>query len=229
MVSKVKKTRGRRMTRKAVATETVEGLHASFGKLDAYVRTLIAKGCTDSKLSACIRKEWSSLFHSDISTPAIRGMIRHYRSVHKKNRKTRRNQRGGMAPMDWTMSQGTTEQVHGRFPVEIGVSPQAIRALDMGRFFESTGGRTCNSTGGHAAPGQAGGSAAAAAGWGHFPASVPRNPIEAVGSTLQGAPITNPHASPVSPTTNLAVYNPDVYPAKDLMPISTLGPVFTPY
>ena len=228
MVSR--KAKGRRVTRKASAGATVEGLHASFEKLDGSVRSMIAKGCTDSKLASCIRKEWSRLFHTDVSVPAVRGMIRHYRSVHKNLRATRRKQRGGMAPTDWNMAQGTN-QVYGRFPVEIGTSPQAVRSLDMGRFFESNGGRTCNSTGGHApgSIGQAGGSAGESAMQGHFMASVPRNPIEAVGSTLQGAPITNPPASPVSPTTNLAVYNPNVYPARDLMPISTLGPVFSPY
>lgn len=199
-------------TRKATR-QTVEGLHASFDKLDTKVQSMIKKGCTDSQLASCIRKEWSGLFHTDLSTPAVRGMVIHYRAVHKSSKKTRK-QRGGMAPVDWTMGQGVTE-VYGRFPVEIGTTPQTIRALDLGRFFESTGGRTCNATGGHAA--QMGGV--------HFPATVPRNGLEIIGSTLQGAPITNPVATPVSSSANTSTFNPLPYDAKSVTMINTMAPI----
>ena len=224
----------RRKTRKAV-TATVEGLHASFGALDTKVRAMIMKGCTDRQLTSCIRKEWSGLFHTDLSTPAVRGLMMHYRAVHKGNRKTRKQkQKGGMAPMDWNMAQGTTNPVYGRFPMEIGTTPQAIRGLDLGRFFESTGGRTCNATGGHPAPtstgnpgsGQGGGSFAAAVAQGHFPATVPRNTLEVLGSTLQGAPIRDPPADPVSATTHLSTYTPQPYDARALMQIDTMAPVY---
>jgi hypothetical protein len=199
-------------TRKASRRQTVEGLHASFTNLDTKVRAAIKKGCTDAQLACCIRYVWSSLFHTDLSTPAVRGMVLHYRAVHSK--KTRK-QRGGMAPVAWTMGQGVTDQVYGRFPAEIGTTPQTIRALDLGRFFESNGGRTCNTTGGHAA--QMGGV--------HYPATVPRNSLEIIGSTLQGAPITNPIATPVSSTANTSTFHPLPYDAKSLMMINTMAPI----
>lgn len=216
----------RRKTRKAV-TATVEGLHASFHRLDEKVRAMITKGCTDRQLTSCIRKEWSGLFHTDLSTPAVRGLVMHYRAIHRGKKKTRK-QRGGMAPMNWVQGQGTTDPVYGRFPMEIGTTPQAIRGLDLGRFFESTGGRTCNTTGGHPAPGQGqnGGSFAAALAQGHFPATVPRNTLETIGSSLQGAPITNPPSDPVSATTHLSTYTPQPYDARALMQIDTMAPVY---
>lgn len=219
----------RRKTRKAV-TATVEGLHASFGKLDEKVRAMIMKGCTDRQLTSCIRKEWSGLFHTDLSTPAVRGLVMHYRAVHKGTRKTRKQkQKGGMAPMGWNMAQGTTNPVYGRFPMEIGTTPQAIRGLDMGRFFESNVGRTCNTTGGRPAPSQGkqgGGSFAAAMAQGHFPATIPHNTIQTIGSSLQGAPIVNPPADPVSATTHLSTYTPQPYDARALMQIDTMAPVY---
>lgn len=218
----------RRKTRKAV-TATVEGLHASFHRLDQKVHTMITKGCTDRQLITCIRKEWSGLFHTDLSTPAVRGLVMHYRALHKGARKTRKQkQKGGMAPMNWTLGQGTTDPVYGRFPMEIGTTPQTIRGLDLGRFFESNTGRTCNTTGGHPAPSQSqgGGSFAAAMAQGHFPATIPHNTIQTIGSSLQGAPIVNPPADPVSATTHLSTYTPQPYDARALMQIDTMAPVY---
>ena len=220
----------RRKTRKAV-TATVEGLHASFHRLDQKVHAMITKGCTDRQLTSCIRKEWSGLFHTDLSTPAVRGLVMHYRALHKGARKTRKQkQKGGMAPMNWTLGQGTTDPVYGRFPVEIGTSPQAIRGLDLGRFFESNTGRTCNTTGGHPAPNQSqsqgGGSFTAAMAQGHFPATIPHNTIQTIGSSLQGAPIVNPPADPVSATTHLSNYTLQPYDARALMQIDTMAPIY---
>jgi len=222
--------RGRK-TRKAGGV-TVEGLHSSFAKIDDKVKALIAKGKTDSDLVCCIRKVWSEQFHMDLSLPAVKGMITHYRAVHgSKTRKTRKSsQKGGMAPLDWTMGQGTTDHVYGRFPVEIGTTPQAISALDLGRFVESRGGRSCDATGGHAAPGQQlGGGMLDTLFMGHAPASVPRNFVETGISAVQGRPIMNPDASPVAAKLPLATYAPRAYDAGAISSISSLASVYKPY
>ena len=210
----------------------MEGLHASFGKIADKVKALIEKGATDSKLVSCIKNAWMDQFHMELSLPAVKGMIMHYRAVNGpvSKRKTRKAQRGGMAPIDFTMGQGVTDHVYGRFPVEMGTTPQVVQALDLGRFYESTGGRSCNATGGHVAPGsQGGGGILDAVMQGHAAGSVPRNYLETGVSTAQGAPITNPAAGPVSAHSNLAVYAPRAYDPSAISSISSLAPVFKGY
>ena len=221
--------RGRK-TRKAGGA-TVEGLHSSFSRIDDKVRALIAKGKTDSDLVDCIRKAWSEQFHMDLSLPAVKGMIMHYRAVHgSKARKTRKSQRGGMAPYDYSMGQGITDQVYGRFPIEMGTTPQVVKGLDLGRFYENRGGRSCDATGGHAAPaGQLGGGVLDAVFMGHVPGSVPRNIVETGVSAVQGRAIMNPSASPVSASVPLASYAPKAYDTGSISSISSLASVYKPY
>lgn len=231
-------------TRKAKGA-TVEGLHSSFDKIDTKVKAMIVKGSTDSELARCIQNGWEEQFHMELSMPAVKGLIMHYRAVHPrgKGRKTRK-QRGGMAPYTegWTMGQGITDNVYGRFPVEIGTTPQVLKALDLGRFYESTGGRSCNATGGHAAPGQQmgglrrsrnrkqrGAGLFDAFTMGHAPASVPRNIMETSVSTVQGHPIANPSASPVAGTVPLATYEPKPYDTSAISSISSLQSLYKPY
>jgi hypothetical protein len=153
-----------RKTRKARGL-TVETLHASFERIDKKVHALIAKGATDSDLACCLHKSWKEQFHMPVSGSAVKALIMHYRAVHsgpggKKTRKQKRsqkNQSGGMAPVDYMMGQGLTSQSFGRFPVEMGTTPSVIADLDLGRFYESNAGRSCNTTGGHNALNQRGG------------------------------------------------------------------------
>ena len=252
MVSRRNKHSGsRRATRKAKSA-TVEGLHSSFGKIDGKVKSMIAKGTTDSELARCIQKAWSEQFHMGLSMPAVKGLILHYRAVHPagSKRKTRK-QRGGMAPLGWTMGQGTTDFTYGRFPVEIGTTPQVLKALDLGRFYESNGSRSCDATGGHAAlatpgprmqaPGQQMGGKRSgysrkqrgagvfdALGMGHAPASVPRNVMETTVSAVQGHPIMNPPPSPVSATTSMAAFAPKPYDTSSISSISSLASIYKP-
>jgi hypothetical protein len=219
--------RSARKTKKGARAATVEGIQASFQSIDTKVKTLIAKGGTDSALATCIRNAWDEQFHMDLSPAAIKGMIVHYRAVHK-GRGTRRKQKGGMAPLDWTMGQGTTAHVYGRFPVEIGTTPQVVRALDLGRFYENRVGRALDTTGGHPAPGQKGAGLFDALAMGHAPASVPRNFMEMGVSAIQGAPITNPAPSPVSAHVPLATAAPASYDATSISSISSLAPIYKP-
>lgn len=230
--------KSRRGSRKSRGYASVEGLHTSFNMIDGKVKELIAKGATDSDLAYCIKKAWTAQFHMDISAPAVKGMIMHYRAVHGKGhpaagRKTRkakgRKQKGGMAPIDYTMGQGTTDFVYGRFPVEIATTPQVIRALDNQRFFESNGSRACNTTGGHAAQGQNGGGLFDSLAMGFSPASVPRNFVETSVSAVQGAPIANPDPSPVSARVALTPFDQRAYAADRVASITQLKHVYPGY
>ena len=215
MVTRGRNRRGVRKTKKGDRSATVEGIHASFQSIDARVKSLIEKGGTDSALATCIRNAWDEQFHMDLSQAAVKGMIVHYRAIHK-GRGTRRKQKGGAAPLDWTMGQGTTAYVYGRFPVEMGATPQAVRALD--RFYE-------NPIRGN---NQKGAGIFDALAMGHAPASVPRNVIESGVSTAQGAPILNPASSPVSAVVPLASAAPAAYDATSITSISSLAPIYRP-
>ena len=152
------------MTRKAGRSTkgdsmSVEGLHASFEKIDGKIRALVQKGASTTELAACIRRSWAHHFQRPLSEAAVQGLVTHYRAIYPGPKKTRKNKRGGqtggMAPLDYQVGQGLTTDPYGIFPSEMG--RVAVSALDNERFFESPVGRHCNTTGGYAAPGQAGG------------------------------------------------------------------------
>jgi hypothetical protein len=67
-----------------------------------------------------IDKTWENLFHHGLSAAALKGLTMHYRALYRSRRTRKNKQRGGMAPLDWTLGQGTTAPVYGSFPVEIG-------------------------------------------------------------------------------------------------------------
>lgn len=201
--------KGHRVTRRAGKgmVMSVEALQSSFSAIDMKVARAIQARASDAELVSAIQSAWHAQFHRPLSLAATRGLVEHYRAVHREEgvskRRTRRagrrgrGQRGGMAPIDWGMGQGTTVPVYGSFPVEVGMSAQAVRALDVGRFFESPISRACDKTGGMDAPNQSGGGLLDAMGLGHVPASVPRNVLEMGVSAVQGAPIANPPSDPM--------------------------------
>jgi hypothetical protein len=212
---------------------TVEGLHASFEKIDKRVRDMIDRGKSDSELSCCIRKAWNEQFHRALSAPAVTGMVSHYRAVYsapggkRKTRKAQKAQRGGMAPLDWTMGPGTTQAVYGSFPVEMGATPSVVKSLD--RFFEDPVSRSCDRTGGYAPPTQAGGGLLGSALMGHMPASVPHNFLETGVSALQGRTIANPAPSPVASHVAGSVYTPRAFDPSPISQITSLSPVYAAY
>jgi hypothetical protein len=238
MVSKSRSSKNRgskRVTRRSRDNKhmTVEGLHASFEKIDDKARAGINRGMTDSDLAACIGRTWTEQFHMDLSPAAVRGLVTHYRAIHRGTsgkRKTRKaSQRGGMAPLSYTMGPGVTDVVYGRFPV-----PESGAAnYDLNRFYESSISRACDSTGGAPAPGITnpvpkpflyGGGVFDALGMGHPPQSVPPNVVQTTANALAGSPVTFPSSSPVTQTATLA---PTQYQPYDVTPVTpiTLSPV----
>ena len=220
---------------------SVENLHTSFAHIDKKARAQIMKGATDSSLAACIRHAWSEQFHVPLSGAAVKGMVGHYRSMFgNKVRKTRKAQRGGMAPLDWTTGQGVSAAVYGRFPVEMGTYDGAVKSLD--RFYENPISRSFDTTGGKAAPAQAGGDAKQTGGdakqtggglfdafvMGHSPASVPRNIIESGVSAVQGRAILNPVREPSVSALQMDSYIPKPFPVPSHS-ISTMAPIYSAY
>jgi hypothetical protein len=238
-----------RKTRKNTGM-TVEGLHASFEKMDTKVRRMVEKGCTDSSLADCIHRLWSQQFHSDLSHSAIKDLIKHYRSLYTSVKKTRK-QRGGSAPIDWVQGQGSTAQVYGRFPVHEGSSSQFVSSLDHTRTYESSIGKECDPT--VSFPRQLGGTRRSkkqkqrgggifdnlvnfasgggignAVRMGHAPESVPQNTLAYGVSAAQGAPRGGPPSHPVDPAWRMSSFAPRTY-AVDNMSQINISPVYTKY
>lgn len=226
-----------RKTRKARGL-TVESLHASFERIDKKVHAMIGKGSTDSELGSCLHKAWSEQFHMPVSGSAVKALIMHYRAVHpgskRLTRKSKR-QRGGMAPVDYMMGQGQTSQLYGRFPVEMGVTPNVVTDLDLARFYESSTARSCNTTGGHPALNQRGGyktkrrrqrGGGGETLWetlmapsnimstvynGHAPHSVPVNTVQSAANTVMGGTPITANPSPVASSVHLVSHTPRPY------------------
>ena len=219
--------RGKRSTRSNKGGETIESLQASFEKIDSKARALIEQGRTDSELVAALKDLWVDQFSADLSHVAAIGLVKHYRSVHtsvRKTRKNRRNQKGGMAPMGWTMGQGTTDFTYGRVPVEIGTSAAAVKALDVG--FNSSISSSCDSTGSMKSQ-MGGGSLLATIGMGHPPTSVPSNILQNVVYTAQGVPSSNTY-DPVRATVPVAPYAPQPFEPGKLTEISDMTGLYKP-
>lgn len=217
---------------------TVDSLHTSFEKIDTKVRRMIEKGCTNSALTTCIRRLWTQQFHRALSAPALQGMVTHYQSLYGyRSRKTRKAQRGGAAPIDWTMSQGNTGYTYARFPVHEGSQPHFVRDLD--RFYESPIGRSCDSTGGRAphvggrrktgkrnqkgggvydnlVSFATGGGVGASVMMGAPPYSSPQNPVATAVGAFQGHPVGNPPSHPVNNTWHVAQFTPKAYDATQM-------------
>jgi len=219
---------------------TVEGLQSIFEKIDARVRGMIDQGKNDKQLGQCVRKAWEDFFHRSLTNPVVQGMLKHFRTLYPTVKS--KIQRGGMAPLSYNTAPGSTDMVYGRFPVEYGATPSVVNDLD--RFFESPVGRSCDATGGFSAPSQAGGkrrysrrNTKKQTGGGffdsllmpHAPHSVPRNVMEGSLSSLQGAPILNPPASPITHEARLNVFEPKPFDPQGISQMQTLSQVYAGY
>lgn len=245
-LSRMGKGSHKRRTRKAgrMASRSplsVEALHSSFEKMDTRLRHVVESGVTDKDLGHAVARAWSAAFQHELSAPAIQGLVTHYRALYggsKAGRRTRRarrrGQRGGMAPLDWTMGQGTTGTTYGRFPDDFSTSAQAVKSLDLGRFFENPIGRSCDSTGGYdtlasQTTSQKGGGILDAISAGHPPASVPQNVVQSTVSALQGAGPTAPSADPSVPAWTPTLATPQAFDSSAVSNLAGFSSVYTGY
>jgi hypothetical protein len=166
-------------------------------RLDAHMKAVLAKN--PSAARAHLEKKWLEFFGAPLTPAAAKGLIVHYEKLY--GRRATRKQRGGMAPINYMMGQGSTDYTYGRFPTPMS-DPQVIRALDLPRFSENRGGRACDSTGGFDP--QAGGGLFDSLANGYLPASVPRNLLETAGSAITSRPIADGNPSPVKAHVELA-------------------------
>lgn len=89
-----------------------------------------------------LQRKWHALFGKDLSAASAESFLQHYRKLKKTMTGTRRRkQRGGMAPLDYTLTPPSYTAspgmigVYGNFPTEYGANPGAIDSMD--RYFGS--------------------------------------------------------------------------------------------
>ena len=176
-------------------------------RLDARMETVLAKN--PSAARAHLEKTWREFFGSPLTPAAAKGLLVHYEKLYGR-RATRKavRQRGGMAPINYMMGQGSTDYTYGRFPTPMS-DPQVIRGLDLGRFYENRGSRACDTTGGFDA--QRGAGLFDSLGNGHLPASVPRNLLETGVSAFSSRPIADGNPSPIKAHVELASPPPHIF------------------
>lgn len=204
----------------------MEGLRAAFDKVDAKARAAIESGKPDAAVSSAIDKAWADLFHHGLSPSALKGMTMHYRALYRSRRTRKNKQRGGMAPLDWTMGQGTTAPVYGTFPVEMGATARTVAALDLDRYFENSVSRSCDGTG-YAPPPQTGGGILDAIFAPHAPTSAPPNVMQTGLNTLVGQPQHYASAAPEARAWSYTTPTPQAFNPAAISSISTLAPVYT--
>lgn len=221
-----KRHHAKKETRRARAGVSVEGLRAAFDKVDAKARSTIESGKPDSVVADAIDKAWMNLFQHGLSPAALKGLTMHYRALYRSRRTRKNKQRGGMAPMDWTMGQGSTAPVYGSFPVEMGATARTVGALDIDRYFENSASPACDGTG-YPPPKQTGGGIFDALFAPHAPASVPANVVEKGLNNLVGAPHHYSSAAPEVRAWNYTNFTPQAFNPSAISSISTLAPVYT--
>lgn len=225
---------------------TIEGLHASFDKINDKLKAMVEAGYSDAELTIALKTAWTEQFHFILSDTAIHGLVVHYRKIHKgqKGQKGQKggnslalNQspqlfkfRGGMAPLGAEMAQGTTTSVYGEFPIGFTGSPDSgamVKALDLGRFYESDVGRSCDSTGGSPAPQQTGGAFWDAVFNGAVLRSVPPNTIEKVSDAITATPSNFPSSDPVTDSVAHHASTPAPFDVGNLHSFSQLSSVIS--
>lgn len=206
--SKKRHTRSRTRTQGS-ETATVEMLHTSFKKMDDTIRGMISKGMSDTAIRCKLRNEWKTLFQQNISDTAIQGLLIHYRSLSKEKEKEKgkgKGQKGGMAPLDYTLGQGTTAHTYGNFPTDTTTNQRFIHDLDATRNYDSSIGKAC----------QKGGTIMDALAQGHIPTTVP-----SLGETVTAF-------TPVSSVANLHSFNSKPYNPSNFVSVSHASSVYSP-
>lgn len=223
-----------RQTRRKIRYATVDSLQASFDKIDGKAKLMIQKGCTDKALQECLQRLWTQQFHQHLARPAVLGLLKHYRALYGSGKRTtQKAQKGGMAPLEYTMGQGSTEP-YGRFPVFEGSSPKFVHDLGtVNRTFESSIGASCTrQTGGRSRRNkkQSGGGVdllPAAVRMGHAPFSVPANGFQTTVSAVQGVR-SRESSDPTVPAWRVNQFTPSTFDAKPYSSFE-LSPVYNGY
>jgi hypothetical protein len=122
---------------------TIKELHTKLAQFDTFARA-------HSENPRDLQTTWRALFGNDVALPtnAAKAFATYYKEMRSKTgrtlkstRRRSRKQRGGAAPLSYTMTPGAFVDVYGKFPVEVGTDPASIRDLDV--FWQSGLTGTC--------------------------------------------------------------------------------------
>jgi hypothetical protein len=96
-------------------------------KLAAFDRAGRVAGVPDAYKSA-----WKRIFNQDLSDASAKSFERYYKNMRSKShRRSTRKQRGGMAPVNYTMTPGLYVEQYGQFPIAVDTDPSSLKELDV--------------------------------------------------------------------------------------------------
>jgi hypothetical protein len=104
---------------------TISELQRKLQSFNEYARKSAAK--TDA--ASALQTKWKSLFSDSLSDTSANTFVKYYRDMTRK-------QKGGMAPLSYSMTPGANVSVYGRFPTEVDTDMGSIRDLDV--YFQNS-------------------------------------------------------------------------------------------
>jgi hypothetical protein len=111
---------------------SIAAIHNGLNAFDSAART--ASSPDD------IAAAWSNIFKQSMDAESAKSFSQYYREMRSKTRRgvnkrtrkaTRKNMKGGAAPINYQTVPGLPVQTYGRFPVEVDTDPSSIKDLDV--------------------------------------------------------------------------------------------------
>jgi hypothetical protein len=118
---------------------TIQELKKDLATFTKEAKQVVQSAKSDEEAQKELRTLWKRLFHGSLDAESAKGFLHHFRTGSSK--KTRRRQRGGMAPIAYQMGPGVpSAMTHGSFPTD--VSKDSISQRDLDVYFNSGMSRT---------------------------------------------------------------------------------------
>jgi len=108
---------------------TIQELRRDLATFTKETQAAVRKSSNDIDALKAVQTSWKTHFHGRLDTESAKGFVNHFRQ--SKSKKTRRNQRGGMAPIAYQMGPGVpSAMTNGHFTTDISTDPASLRSLD---------------------------------------------------------------------------------------------------
>jgi hypothetical protein len=118
---------------------TIQELRRDLAAFTKETQAAVHKSSNDIEALKAVQTSWKTHFHGRLDTESAKGFVNHFRQ--SKSKKTRRNQRGGMAPIAYQMGPGVpSAMTNGTFTTDVSTDKASQHDLDV--YFNSGMSRT---------------------------------------------------------------------------------------
>jgi len=118
---------------------TIQELRQDLAAFTKETQAAVRKSSNDIDALKAVQTSWKKHFHGRLDTESAKGFVNHFRQ--SKSKKTRRNQRGGMAPIAYQMGPGVpSAMTNGTFTTDVSTDKASQHDLDV--YFNSGMSRT---------------------------------------------------------------------------------------